>query len=214
MKKLFFVSVAFCIFSGTSYQAAAQKSLRFINHIELLGEKVLPASSTFTPETITLLTSDVNMSSTEMCKSLQFKYAQMTEQEVENLHNIRLYSVIEDWYNTRYRLGGNSRKGIDCSSFVAMLADATYNTCLSRTAREQYYQTIRINVEELKEGDLVFFNTRGGISHVGMYLANGYFVHSSSSNGVIISSMTESYYESRYAGAGRIACTTAALNCD
>ncbi len=214
MKNIFFVSVAVCIFSGTSYKAEAQKSLRFIDNIEMMGEKVVSANSISTPETSSNTASDVKLSTTEMCTSLQFKYAQITEQEVENIQNKRLYLLIEDWYNTRYRMGGNSRKGIDCSSFAAMLADAMYNTCLARTAREQYNETNRISEAELKEGDLVFFNTRGGVSHVGMYLANGYFVHASSSNGVIISSLAESYYQNRYVGAGRIVASTAAVNCN
>jgi lipoprotein Spr len=56
----------------------------------------------------------------------------------------------------------------------------------------------------LREGDLLFFNTTGGVSHVGMYLANNKFVHSSSSNGVTISDMFDPYYASRMIGAGRV----------
>jgi len=54
------------------------------------------------------------------------------------------------------------------------------------------------------EGDLVFFNTRGGVSHVGVYLGDGYFVHSSSSAGVTINSLNESYYSRKFIGGGRI----------
>ena len=93
--------------------------------------------------------------------------------------------------------------GVDCSSFTSRLMDAVYGQCLPRTSGEQYHSSDRISRNELKEGDLVFFNTRGRISHVGVYLANGYFIHSSSSNGVSISSMDEPYYAKRYAAAGR-----------
>ncbi len=214
MKNFIFVALTILFFSASSHQAVAQSSLRFIDNVEIMGEKVLSPLSTSAPDNIYISPEAVNIPSTEMCTSLQFKYAQLTEQEVEHISNKRLYLLIEDWYNTRYRLGGNSRKGIDCSSFAAMLADAMYHTCLSRTAREQFIETHRIVKNELKEGDLVFFNTRGGVSHVGMYLANGYFVHASSSNGVIISSMNEPYYLNRYVGAGRLATSMASAICD
>jgi lipoprotein Spr len=56
----------------------------------------------------------------------------------------------------------------------------------------------------LLEGDLVFFNTRGGVSHVGVYLGEGYFTHSSSSAGVTISSLDDNYYSKKYIGGGRV----------
>jgi lipoprotein Spr len=58
--------------------------------------------------------------------------------------------------------------------------------------------------EDLQEGDLVFFNTRGGISHVGLYLGNNYFVHSSTSGGVTISSLTDDYYSKKFLSGGRV----------
>ncbi len=53
------------------------------------------------------------------------------------------------------------------------------------------------------EGDLVFFNTRGGVSHVGVYITNGYFVHSAASDGVMISNLEDSYFLRRFIGGGR-----------
>ena len=75
---------------------------------------------------------------------------------------------------------------------------------LPRTAREQYRQCEHISKDDLLEGDLVFFNTHGGVSHVGVYLANGRFVHSSSSQGVMISSLSDHYFSRRFIGAGRV----------
>ena len=77
---------------------------------------------------------------------------------------------------------------------------------MPRTAIEQYKATTHIGKDELKEGDLVFFNTRGGVSHVGVYLCNNYFVQSSSSNGVTVSSLDDSYYSKRFISGGRIVC--------
>lgn len=81
---------------------------------------------------------------------------------------------------------------------------SVYNIDLPRTAREQYDDVRRISATELQEGDLVFFNTRGGVSHVGIYLRNNKFVHSSSSKGVTISDLYEPYYMSRFISGGRI----------
>ena len=79
-----------------------------------------------------------------------------------------------------------------------------YGLNVPRTAREQYRVSARVNRMDLQEGDLVFFNTRGGVSHVGIYLGDGFFTHSSSSKGVTINNLDESYYSKKYIGAGRV----------
>jgi lipoprotein Spr len=75
---------------------------------------------------------------------------------------------------------------------------------LPRTSREQAAYCKEIQKEELKEGDLVFFNTGRGISHVGLYMANNKFVHASTSMGVVISSLDEPYWKRRYVKSGRL----------
>lgn len=133
----------------------------------------------------------------------QFKYAIMLDESVEKLTNVSLYKAIDDWYGTRYRYGGTSHRGIDCSAFMQVLGQYAFGWMLPRTAREQYASLSRISREDLKEGDLVFFNTTGGVSHVGMYLQNGKFIHSSTSNGVAISSLDDNYWKARFIGARR-----------
>jgi lipoprotein Spr len=64
--------------------------------------------------------------------------------------------------------------------------------------------TNRISRTELKEGDLIFFNTHGGISHVGVYLQNNKFVHASTSGGVMISDIFDEYWVRRFVGVGRL----------
>jgi len=122
------------------------------------------------------------------------------------LHNRPLYSFIEEWYGTPYRLGGTAKSGIDCSAFVRELYNEVYNTELLRTSGEQFESSVFIaDRSELKEGDLVFFKIRSRrISHVGIYLSNGRFVHASSSRGVVISDLSEAYWTRYYAGGGRI----------
>jgi lipoprotein Spr len=101
-------------------------------------------------------------------------------------------------------MGGSTKEGIDCSAFVNTLMLSVYAINLPRTSKEQYEAAVKINDDELSEGDLVFFNTKGGISHVGIYLANNKFVHASTSGGVMISDLNEAYWKARYKGAGRV----------
>ena len=140
----------------------------------------------------------------EKCNALQFKYAIIMEQPVETVTNERLISFLERWYGTPYKFGGGDRVGIDCSAFCAMLMDTVYGVALPRTARSQYEMGFKIKKDQLAQGDLVFFNTTGGISHVGVYLANNKFVHAATSAGVVISDLDDMYYRKRFIGANRV----------
>lgn len=140
----------------------------------------------------------------ESASAIQFKYAQIINCNVEMIRNISLYRFIDEWMGTRYRYGGSTSKGIDCSSLAGLLIQTVYHYQLPRTCREQYYECTKIDRSVLEEGDLVFFNTRGGVSHVGVYLAEGTFVHASRKNGVIISRLDDPYYDRHFIGAGRI----------
>jgi lipoprotein Spr len=138
----------------------------------------------------------------ENASKLQIKYALLLDIEIEQIQNVNLYAGIDEWWGTKYRLGGTTKSGIDCSAFVQLLYVTQYGINLPRTAREQYDATQRISRTNLKEGDLVFFNTQGGVSHVGIYLQNNKFVHASSS-GVTISDLFDEYWERRFIGVGR-----------
>jgi hypothetical protein len=140
----------------------------------------------------------------EKAGQIEFKFAQLLETEVEALKNFELLAFINQWLNTPYRFGGNSKNGIDCSGFTGQLMKSVYNTEMPHSAKGQYHAVQKIEKENLSEGDLVFFNTRGGVSHVGVFLKNGYFVHSSTKDGVRISSLNEKYYHRKFIGAGRI----------
>ena len=135
---------------------------------------------------------------------LQIKYAVLLNTPAEEVRNTKMFEFIDDWYGTPYRLGGTTKKGIDCSAFTQFLFAGVYGLSIPRTARDQYQVTNRISRTELKEGDLIFFNTRGGISHVGVYLQNNKFVHASTSGGVMISDIFDEYWARKFVGVGRL----------
>jgi lipoprotein Spr len=137
---------------------------------------------------------------------LQLKYAVLMDATVEKLSNIPLLETIDRWWGTKYCLGGSSESCIDCSAFTQILMRDVYGSTLPRTSQEQYDNTTRIELEDLQEGDLVFFHTTGrkrDITHVGIYLLNNKFVHAATSGGVMISDLNDKYWQPRYRGAGR-----------
>ena len=225
MKNLFFILVTFFIFSGISFSATAQKKVnsarytdgvsdnkspKFIDGIEIKADNVVNTQQAdpapVPSKTVPVYKNTVNTSSVsiEKVSSIQFKYAQLLNRNVEEITNTSLYSFIEEWWETRYRYGGSTKSGIDCSAFTGLLMSTVFAIKLPRTAREQYSQSEKVDRDDMKEGDLVFFNTRGGVSHVGVYLGDGYFVHASTNNGVIISRLDDPYYEKRFIGAGKV----------
>ena len=121
--------------------------------------------------------------------------------------NTLLEDVISQAYTylgTPYRYGGTSYSGIDCSGFT-MKVFAQFGISLPHGASDQYALCTPVTTAERAPGDLVFFNTSGrGIGHVGIYLGGGQFIHASTSRGVVISSLYESYYANTYLYAGRI----------
>lgn len=142
--------------------------------------------------------------SIEDAGTLHLKFAVLLNVEVEQVPQLPLLVLMDDWWGTRYRLGGNDRSGIDCSGFTSMLYRTLYNMQLPRTARDQYQSARSIDPSELREGDLVFFTSGNSITHVGFYLQNNKFVHASTSEGVTISDLNDRYWQAKFAGAGRV----------
>jgi cell wall-associated NlpC family hydrolase len=103
-----------------------------------------------------------------------------------------------------YRLGGFSMKGLDCSGLVKKIYQ-TFNIDLPRTAFEQSHTGLRVARSKLVEGDLLFFNTRKTLGHVGIYIGNNQFVHASSrKRGVRIDNLNTPYYDKRFVRAVRL----------
>ncbi len=119
-----------------------------------------------------------------------------------NSRQVELVNSAEKWIGTPYQYGGTGSNGIDCSAFVQNVF-SSIGVELPRTAQQQYNYLQRISENELQPGDLVFFGRNGTITHVGIYIGNGYMIHSSSSSGVIKQNLeTYSGYPS-IAGFGR-----------
>lgn len=135
---------------------------------------------------------------------LRFKYALLMDVPVEALNNLPLLGFMEEWYGTPYRYGGATKDGIDCSAFTARCLLTVFSISIPRTVKEQYQSCRLIEKSDLMEGDLVFFHTRGKISHVGIYLGNYKFIHAATSSGVMISDLNDDYFSQKFAGAGRV----------
>jgi len=139
---------------------------------------------------------------------LQLKYAVMLDATVELVTNMELLKKIEEWWGTRYCMGGSTKNCIDCSAFTKLVMQDIYHVTIPRTAQEQYDNCEKIEDADLREGDLVFFHTGGkrsrDISHVGIYIINDKFLNASTSNGVTISDLNDPYWKSRYKGSGRV----------
>lgn len=120
-----------------------------------------------------------------------------------------LMEEAESYLGTPYRYGGTSRNGIDCSAFVLSVFGAAMGMNLPRVAASQAQEGERIEKENLKKGDLVFFSRGRRISHVGIVhhideAGEVHFIHSSTSRGVMISPLKDSYWGPKFRFAKRI----------
>ncbi|APX93971.1 glycoside hydrolase [Halomonas sp. 1513] len=104
----------------------------------------------------------------------------------------------ERWVGTPYRLGGEGQAGIDCSALMQHVFNDSFRMDLPRTTESQALQGSRIERSELRPGDLVFFRPPGPYNHVGVYVGDGYFLHASTSQGVILSEIDNTYWQRHY----------------
>lgn len=109
-----------------------------------------------------------------------------------------------DWHTVRHKMGGTSMRGVDCSGLVYQTYRTRFGIDMPRSTEYQARMGTTIKKDRLRTGDLVFFKTGLFTRHVGIYIDNGEFLHVSSSNGVTISDLEDSYWKRTYWKAQRI----------
>ena len=120
---------------------------------------------------------------------------------------VKLEKEARKWIGTRYKYGGQSRKGTDCSGMVMVIFDEVAGIKLPRDSRSQQQFCKPVKKDKLAPGDLVFFSTgknSSRVSHVGLYIGKGDFIHASTSSGVIVSNLSQKYYATHYHSGGRV----------
>ncbi|NTV66446.1 MAG: NlpC/P60 family protein [Chlorobaculum sp.] len=122
---------------------------------------------------------------------------------VESIQN--LFTDVKQYLGIRYRFGGDSPSGFDCSGFVSYMFNKTLDVKLPHSSQEMATMGEKVSRSELKPGDLVLFkNGKNRINHVGIFVGNDTFVHSSLSKGITRDTLNESYYDKRFATGVRI----------
>ena len=140
--------------------------------------------------------------------SIAEKYSELLGIDKEQIQNGRLYAFVDQWMGTPYKFGGLDHDGIDCSGLAFLLEQQVYGINIPRMTSQQINVIKRKYEEELQEGDLVFFDYDGKkFSHVGIYLQNGYYVHASSSKGVIIVKLHDPYTYKYFSRCGSVVVT-------
>lgn len=190
----------------------SKEKREFINGIEVsLGtvtttkHKTTSTATTAKKKATTSGSNPPSKAELEKANWLQIKYAIVMDMPAEELTNIPLLELMDKWWGTRYCIGGSTMNCIDCSAFTQVIMKEVYNIQLPRTSQEQFNLLQPIAIDELQEGDLVFFNTGGrGISHVGIYLQNNKFLHASTSQGVTITDLNDKYWNPKFRGGGRM----------
>ncbi|OWV17704.1 glycoside hydrolase [Fibrobacter sp. UWB4] len=117
--------------------------------------------------------------------------------------NLEKYA--KEWLGAKYVYGAAGKKKTDCSGYVMQVYKGFYGIPLDHSAQHIYDdgRGYSIRRTKLQEGDLVFFGNFWKISHVGIYLKGNRFIHASTSKGVVITSMDDNYWSSKYKGARR-----------
>ena len=127
--------------------------------------------------------------------------------DIEMEDNHSLYIESASWIGVPYRNGGISKRGVDCSGLTSAIYKKVYHKKLQRNSDDQREKDCKkISKGKLREGDLVFFHNgrkKKHATHVGIYLKNGKFIHTSTSRGVIISTLDDEYWKKHWLSGGR-----------
>lgn len=123
-----------------------------------------------------------------------------------------LYAQYGEWRAVKYKSGGLSKKGVDCSGFVFLTYDSRFSIKLPRSTDEQVSVGSEIPQSKLAPGDLVFFRTGKTTRHVGIFIEDRKFVHASTEKGVMISSLDDQYWTRAYWKSVRVPASSAKLS--
>ncbi|MBS1647615.1 MAG: C40 family peptidase [Bacteroidetes bacterium] len=125
--------------------------------------------------------------------------------ESKKTNSNKLQNFIAEWQGVTYKYGGADKKGIDCSHLAIALYADVYKKVISGPAYSIEQGTATIPMENIQEGDLVFFKIESKkVSHVGVYIGNNKFIHASTKKGVMVSDLSEPYYKKYFYKAGRV----------
>lgn len=195
--------IAFAMVSGVILSGCGATSPRFRT-----GEKQKPATAAERkpgPAPTQKVDKETKAEDAENVLSGKRSFKTEKNAALSNLDQSKVMRQISRFMGTPYKLGGETEEGIDCSAYTMTVYKNSIKKDLPRTSAEQFKTGKEVAFEDLKFGDLVFFNTTGeSASHVGIYLGDDLFAHASVSLGVTISSLESFYYKKRYEGARRI----------
>ena len=114
---------------------------------------------------------------------------------------------VKEYLDVPYKAGGTTKKGMDCSGFSKTVYSKFFGIDLPHSSVDQFRLSAlrKIDSTQLKPGDLIFFagKKKRKINHVGVYLSNKKFIHASSSQGIMVSSLDEDYWRNRFVGSKR-----------
>ncbi len=205
-KKYHIVKKGDTIYKISKKYSVSESDIKELNNLRSpklkIGQKLILSKDS---EAVISQTEDPNMS----LKKLEQVISEDLDEDKEDLSKMsikeRIVAFAQKMLHIPYKFGGNSLLGIDCSAYVQKVYSKV-GIKLPRSAREQFNVGDHVDKEELSIGDLVFFRTYAPFpSHVGIYLGNNLFIHSSSkSKKVTIDSLDAPYYTKRFIGAKRL----------
>jgi cell wall-associated NlpC family hydrolase len=195
LKNLFILSISIYLFTGCSYK----------NIDENIDMSDNNKNSTFRSASLenTLTNKNTKYKKPQIKNKIFDNYDNKNYSTSKDNLNNELYDFYAQWEGVKYKLGGESKKGIDCSAFIQKAFKEKLDLTMPRTTTLQSKIGKEINKDELEAGDLVFFHT-GRTKHVGIYMENGKFIHASTKSGVTISDLDNSYFSKNYWKAQRI----------
>ncbi len=164
-------------------------------------KETIKKNSRFAPPNKEEIQNDDKKVDIEKIKTTDFSKKNIQKNNLKDELTDNIISLL----GTPYVYGGEDKNGMDCSAFVKRIYSDVFQVSLPRTTKEQMQLGIEIQLENIKLGDLIFFNTSNEVpSHVGIYIEDNLFAHASVSFGVTISSLESSYYKKTYITTKRI----------